>query len=266
MPWKQFLDGEILDASEVNTYFMNQAILVFATQSARNSAITSPTAGMFSYITADSTIYIYDGSAWVAQIATIEDDAVTTAKILNGAVTADKLAADSVTTAKIADSVTLTTPNIGVATATSVNGLTLSSSTGTLTISNGKTLSATGSITLAGTDSSTLTVSGNVTIGSSTHTVAFTTTGNTSLALPTTGTVATLGGSETITNKTVNLTSNTLSGTKAQFNTALSDANFLTTTDSAIVTETMIDYTTVPRQFVQSSQPSGKSGDIWVKV
>ena len=57
----------------------------------------------------------------------------------------------------------------------------------------------------------TITVSGNTTIGSSTHTVAFTTSGNTSVALPTTGTVATLAGSESLTNKKLgSLTSNGL--------------------------------------------------------
>lgn len=39
---------------------------------------------------------------------------------------------------------------------------------------------------------------------------------------------ATLAGAETLTNKTVNLSSNTLSGTTAQFNTALSDNDFAT--------------------------------------
>lgn len=49
----------------------------------------------------------------------------------------------------------------------------------------------------------TLTLSGNTTIGSSTHTVAFATSANTSITLPTTGTLATLAGSETLTNKTM---------------------------------------------------------------
>jgi hypothetical protein len=41
-------------------------------------------------------------------------------------------------------------------------------------------------------------------------------------------TVATLTGTQTLTNKTVNLTNNTLTGTTAEFNTALSDGSFAT--------------------------------------
>lgn len=313
MPWKEFVDGEILDASEVNTYFMDQAVLVFATEAARDTAITSPSEGMFSYITADSTIYIYDGAAWSAQLAEITNGAVTAAKIATGAVVEAKIGSGAVTTSKIASSVSLTTPNIGVATATSVNGLTISSSTGTLSITNGKTLSASNSITLAGTDSSTISVSGNVTLGSSTHSITLTTTGNTNLALPTSGTVATVGGTETLTNKT--LTSPTInsptmttpvlgvaSGTSLTVRPASSQdgivvqgraggtgthavtvtpgtlttnrtltlpdrsGTVITSGDSSTVTETMIDYSTVPRQFVQNATPTGKTGDIWIKI
>lgn len=57
-----------------------------------------------------------------------------------------------------------TTPNIGVATATSVNGLTITTSTGTLTIANGKTLTANASTTFAGTDGKTLTISNSGTL------------------------------------------------------------------------------------------------------
>ena len=49
---------------------------------------------------------------------------------------------------------TLVTPVLGAATATSINGLTISSSTGTLTIANGKTLTASNTLTFTGTDTS----------------------------------------------------------------------------------------------------------------
>jgi len=57
------------------------------------------------------------------------------------------------------NSPTLVTPNIGVATATTVNKVTLTApATGsTLTISDGKTLTASNTLTLAGTDSTTMT-------------------------------------------------------------------------------------------------------------
>lgn len=52
-------------------------------------------------------------------------------------------------------------------------------------------------------------------------------TNTTNLTLPETGTLATRANSETLTNKTINLSGNIFSGTKAEFNTACSDENFL---------------------------------------
>jgi hypothetical protein len=57
----------------------------------------------------------------------------------------------------LATSPTLTTPVLGVATGTSWNGLTITTTTGTLTVTNGKTLSVSNTLTLAGTDSTTMT-------------------------------------------------------------------------------------------------------------
>lgn len=55
-----------------------------------------------------------------------------------------------------ATSPTLVTPTLGVALATSLNGLTVSSSTGTLTIANGKTATFSNTLTFAGSDGTTV--------------------------------------------------------------------------------------------------------------
>ena len=52
------------------------------------------------------------------------------------------------------NSPTLITPTLGAATATSINGLSISSSTGNLTIANGKTFTASNTLTFTGTDTS----------------------------------------------------------------------------------------------------------------
>lgn len=57
----------------------------------------------------------------------------------------------------MATSPVLTTPNIGVAIATSINGLVVTPTTGTLTISAGKTYIISNSITVAGTDGTVMT-------------------------------------------------------------------------------------------------------------
>jgi hypothetical protein len=60
-------------------------------------------------------------------------------------------------------SVTLTTPNIGVATATSVNkvAITAPATSATLTVANGKTFTASNSVTISGSDGSSLNVGYN---------------------------------------------------------------------------------------------------------
>jgi hypothetical protein len=50
------------------------------------------------------------------------------------------------------------------------------------------------------------------------------------------GSLTTNAGTQTLTNKTLNLTSNTLTGTLAQFNTALSDDNFASLTGAETLT------------------------------
>jgi hypothetical protein len=163
-----------------------------------------------------------------------------------------------------ATSPTLTTPVLGVATATSLNGLTVSTTTGTLTLANGSTFATSGanSITLTSTGATNVTLPTSGTLATTSNTVAtisfgttgltpstatggavtvagnlspanggtgvsnnalntltftgnyslgLTLNGNTSVTLPTTGTLATLAGAETLTNKTINGANNTIS-------------------------------------------------------
>ena len=91
--------------------------------------------------------------------------------------------------AVFATSPTLTTPTIGVATATSVNKVAITAPTNgsTLTIADGKTLTVSNSLTLTGTDASTLNIGTGGTLGTN----AYTSTAFAPIASPTfTGTVS----------------------------------------------------------------------------
>ena len=285
MPIKLFTDGEILDADEVNTYFMDQALCVFDDSTQRDAAFGGAgepvlQEGRICYLKSDDTLYIYTGSAWTSQLATISDGAVTTAK-LDGtsgseAVTTAKIRAGAVTTAKLASSLSLTTPTLGVASATSINkvAFTAPATGATLTLADGSTLAVSGA-----------------------HSVTLTATATTSVTLPTSGTLATLTGSEILSNKTLAspvITDPTITGfslgdssiifegaTANAYETTLTvvdptadrtitlpnvTGTVITNGDTDTVTETMIDYSTVPQQFVQNNTPTGKSGDIWIKI
>ena len=64
MPFKTFVSGEILTASDVNTQVMAQQFMVFADATARDTAITSPIHGMFAFLKDDDILTYFDGSAW----------------------------------------------------------------------------------------------------------------------------------------------------------------------------------------------------------
>jgi len=62
--FKTFAVGEVLIATNVNTYLMQQSVMVFADSSARSTAITAPSEGMVTYLTGDNSLSFYNGSAW----------------------------------------------------------------------------------------------------------------------------------------------------------------------------------------------------------
>jgi phosphatidate phosphatase APP1 len=61
---KTFTAGEVLTASDVNGYLMDQMVMNFAGTAARASAIPTPSEGMVTHI-GGGTVEVYDGSAWV---------------------------------------------------------------------------------------------------------------------------------------------------------------------------------------------------------
>lgn len=92
--FKTFGVGDVLTASDVNTYLMQQAVMVFADSSARDTALGTATGGgnalstgMLSYRADGTAVEFYDGSVWssVGQtpailqvVQTVKTDAFTT--------------------------------------------------------------------------------------------------------------------------------------------------------------------------------------------
>ena len=64
--YKTFTVGEVLTASNVQSYLMDQAVMKFASSGARGSAIGTATEGMLSYLADTDAVEVYDGSAWTS--------------------------------------------------------------------------------------------------------------------------------------------------------------------------------------------------------
>jgi hypothetical protein len=73
MAYKVFANGFALNASELNTYLMNQSVIVFADATARSTALT-PSEGMVTYLMDTNALEYYTGSAW----ATVGQDTTLT--------------------------------------------------------------------------------------------------------------------------------------------------------------------------------------------
>lgn len=65
--YKLFNTGDVLTAAQVNTYLMQQTVMVFADSTARTTALSGVLAeGMLSYLQDTNSVEVYDGSSWVA--------------------------------------------------------------------------------------------------------------------------------------------------------------------------------------------------------
>jgi len=81
--FKTFATGDVLSAADVNGYLM-QGVLVFASEAARNAAITSPQEGQFAYTKDNNSLWYYTGSAWAASGATGDIEGVTAGVGISG--------------------------------------------------------------------------------------------------------------------------------------------------------------------------------------
>jgi hypothetical protein len=78
--YKLFATGDVLLASEVNTYLQEQTIMVFASSAARTSALAAVLSeGMFSYLKDTNSTEYYDGASWLSISNPGDITAVTTA-------------------------------------------------------------------------------------------------------------------------------------------------------------------------------------------
>lgn len=65
--YKSFSSASVLTAADLNNYCQSQSVMYFASTTARDTAITSPVAGMTAYIDsgdANEGLYTYNGTAW----------------------------------------------------------------------------------------------------------------------------------------------------------------------------------------------------------
>jgi hypothetical protein len=76
-----FTSGSVLTAAQVNTYLMDQTIMRFASEAARDAAFGGagePTlaTGMFAFTTDTLTLWVYNGTAWVSSSSAGDSDQI----------------------------------------------------------------------------------------------------------------------------------------------------------------------------------------------
>jgi hypothetical protein len=65
MPRQVFDAGEVLSATDVNNFLMNQMVMTFAGTAARGSAIPTPTEGMLTYLADTDKFEFFNGTTFL---------------------------------------------------------------------------------------------------------------------------------------------------------------------------------------------------------
>ena len=70
--YRTFSAGEVLTAANVNSYLMDQAVMVFDDSTARGTALgTAVAEGMMSYLKDTNQVEVYNGTAWAGVDTTV---------------------------------------------------------------------------------------------------------------------------------------------------------------------------------------------------
>ena len=183
-------------------------------------------------------------------LATIAVNAITTNKILDAAVTNEKLA-PGIDAAKLADG-SVTDTKIVTVSGSKVTGIVAGANGGTGVANSGRTITLGGNINTAGD----LTTSGA-------FATTLTSTATTSVTLPTSGTLSTLDGTETLTNKT--LTSPILD--KPRANLLIGNSTLPAATPGINVTSVTITGTNLAGTIeIIKPNNNGSAGEVLVTV
>lgn len=62
--WKDWQIGEVVEASDFQSYVQNQVVQQYPDSAARGSAVATPVPGMVSYLQSTQAVEVYNGTAW----------------------------------------------------------------------------------------------------------------------------------------------------------------------------------------------------------
>ena len=82
--YRTWTPGEVITASNVQSYLQDQTVMVFDSNAVRSTAVVVPTEGMLSWLESDGKYQYYDGVNWQDLITPIEGGTSGQAYISNG--------------------------------------------------------------------------------------------------------------------------------------------------------------------------------------